>query len=127
MKLRQILIESKLWVSPNKTYGRLPIKGKTLATYTDEDGYMVAIIGQTKSDEASALGVRRYGVKQITNPAGKWVKGGYWMNWPEDDWHITKAEWNKMSWEERAAKEVVEQGTKYSLKKNFEFHEKNRK
>ena len=36
------------------------------------------------------------------------------MNAPEREWKISQKVWDKMSWEERAALEVEQQGTKYA-------------
>lgn len=94
-----------------------------LASYTDNDGYKIEIDGNVPHAEKYAVPLVRYGIFYITNPDGKRVKAGYWMNWPEKEWKISKTAWGKMRWRERAAMEVKHQATAYrGLKHDFEFH-----
>ena len=108
-----------MWKSPGASKGTMPPR-KTLAAYTDNDGYTISIVGQTPKGDETAMGVLRVGVMRITNPEGKMVRAGYWMGFPEKEWNISDKEWKKLTWEERAALEVKQQGTKYdSLAKRF--------
>lgn len=97
--------------------------GKLLASYTDDAGYTITITGGVKPNDGytTATGfMQRYGTMHIISPSGRKVKAGYWMDWPEKEWHITDRKYNKMTWEERAALEVKQQATAYdSLRSQF--------
>lgn len=101
-----------------------PQKGEKLASYTDDDGYTIEIVWGTPPGKETALGTKRYGTMYITSPKGKKIQTGYWMNWPEKDWHICTPYWEGMPYKERAKLEVKQQATKYdSLKNQFKHHE----
>lgn len=102
----------EIWKSPGSSKGPVPPR-KTLAAYTDKEGYTIRIVGQTPKGEESAMGQTRFGTMSITSPEGKMKKGGYWMAWPEKSWNISDKEWKKMTWEDKAALEVKQQATAY--------------
>lgn len=122
--------ERGLYVDKNKTDGPLPPRGKVLASYTDEDGYTVSIIGGTPKGQEYGLGTPRYGVIKIAPPddSGKSdlksaVRGGFWMAWPEESWRISMHDYNSKPWEDRAAMEVKHTATSYGgLKRQYEFN-----
>lgn len=91
-------------------HGEYPPEG-TLASYTDQDGYTVRIDALT--DRTTFVGQYRRGTMFITDPSGNTVQGLYWMNWPEDEWNYSEAEWVELTWQERAALEVKQQATAY--------------
>lgn len=121
-----------IWVDPNKTHDNLPEHGKTLASYTDEDGYSIIIKGGVPKGQEFWEGdhkhqTRRYGQMFIISPKGKTIKAGYWMDWPEEEWKISHTKYYNLSWEDRAALEVKQQATAYaSLSHSFEFHSENK-
>ena len=111
---------TEIWQGPPE-----PHKGEKLASYTDDDGYMIEIIWGTPPGKEEAMGVKRYGTMFIISPKGKKIQAGFWMNWPEKEWDIVKPRWENMSYKDRAKLEVKQQATKYQpLKQQFEFHEK---
>ena|ERR1035441_10695792 len=108
-----------LYTNPLKSHGRNPPKGKILAAFTDKDGYTIRIYGGTRPLES---GMGRRGRIAITNPAGKSVRAGFFMGWTEKEFHLTSKEYNKLSWEEKAALEVKLQASKWGLRHGFESH-----
>lgn len=86
-----------------------------LASYTDQDGYTVSIVGMP--DDPTGAG--RCGKMYISD--GKTtVSAGYWMNYPEKAWNIPLRKWRGMSWQDRAAMEAKQQATAYKpLKDQF--------
>jgi hypothetical protein len=103
-------------------HGEYPPKG-ILASYTDRDGYVVRIDALPKPSGDADPYFGRYGVAYITDPDGATIKGGFWMNRPEEDWNFTPMEWVALSWEERAAREVEQQAIAYKpLKEQFHWH-----
>jgi hypothetical protein len=86
-----------------------------LASYTDQDGYTVSIVGLP--DDPSGFG--RFGQEYISDGKTN-LAVGYWMNYPERAWNISERQWRRMSWAERAAMEVKQQATAYKpLKDQF--------
>ena len=98
-----------------------PRNGEELASYTDEDGYTVSIEWGVPVGSHESMGNRRYGTMYLTDPAGKKIRSGYWMNWPEKEWNLSSEKWKQLSLKQRAAIEVKQQATKYaSLEDQFE-------
>lgn len=85
----------------------------TLASYTDQDGYTVRIDCVDDPIERNRKKLPRYGTMIVTSPDGISIKTLRWMNWPEDTWNISDAEWEALSWKDRATLEVKQQATAY--------------
>jgi len=106
----------------NKT--SIPI-GKVLASYTDEDGYKVSIVGGVPKNFTAPFkrpGLKPSGVLFIMSPNGEIVWTGYFMNWVEPEYGLTDEQWNNLSWKKRAELEVKQQATAYKkLSDQFEW------
>ena len=114
-----------VWKDPTATRSDKPPKGKILAAYTDDEGYTIRIVGGTPGGQEHGMGVPRFGTMYVTSPKGRTLQAGYFMNWTEKNYKLTQKEWEKLSWEDRAALEVKQQATRYaSLSNEFEFRSK---
>jgi hypothetical protein len=103
----------KAWQAPSQSHGSRPPK-RTLASYTDPEGYTLSVVGEVRGGPEVAMGARRYGTMLITPPSGKTVRSGYWMNFPEASWGMSEKEYRAKSWEERAALQAKHSATAYA-------------
>lgn len=118
-----------LWINTSdyQSRDRKPLKGKTLAIYTDKSGYSIHIVGGVPAkDKATVMGQVRYGTMYITSSKGETLQGGFWMCWPEKEWYLTDRQFSNLPWEERAGLEAHQQATAYKpLKEQFAIRKKN--
>jgi hypothetical protein len=118
------LNQGTAWTAPTMTHGNVPPEG-LIASYTDDQGYTIHIDGMTDPDELAGevVPLPRYGAMWIIDPDGNRIRSGHWMNWPEEEWNLTKEEWTALSWERRATLEVKQQATAYApLAQQFTWH-----
>jgi len=113
-----------------------PTKGRVLASATDKDGYRIEIHSHVeeplpdhfKGYNELGYAVDRFGTKYIFAPDGRWVQGGYWMNWPEPEWKIGVGTWLKTPLRKRAQLEADWQTHAYDpLKVQFKKRIRERK
>ena len=99
------------------------VDAELLASHVDPSGYSVSI-HRGAPDRVQGPNFFRKGTMYLHSPEGKSVKGGYWMDSPEDAWGLTEKEYRALPEKERAAMEAKQQATYGSFKEQFDWRER---